>query len=132
MVAPDAIVENLAKRSDPIDSVAGSPSARGAASCSASSAPTAQELEEYPECGRLEHGFLRVRCDGCDAEHLGAFGCKRRGFCPSRSALRMAEDAAFGFHTLAAYAPPGDGRARRSGQGPSGSACSLVSPNALR
>jgi hypothetical protein len=42
-----------------------------------------QEFEDYLQCGRLEHGFLRVRCDSCHAEHLVAFSCKRRGFCPS-------------------------------------------------
>src|SRR5690554_7536469 len=46
------------------------------------------------ECGRLEHGFLRVRCESCHAEHLVAFSCKRRGFCPSCGARRMAESAA--------------------------------------
>jgi hypothetical protein len=29
-----------------------------------------QEFEDYLQCGRLEHGFLRVRCDSCHAEHL--------------------------------------------------------------
>ncbi|ETX87781.1 hypothetical protein L455_09471 [Escherichia coli BIDMC 20A] len=46
------------------------------------------------QCGRLEHGFLRVRCESCHAEHLVAFSCKRRGFCPSCGARRMAESAA--------------------------------------
>jgi hypothetical protein len=32
-----------------------------------------REFEDYLKCGRLEHGFLRVRCDGCHAEHLVAF-----------------------------------------------------------
>ncbi len=53
-----------------------------------------QEFEGYLECGRLEHGFLRVRCDSCHAEHLVAFSCKRRGFCPSCGARRMVESAA--------------------------------------
>ncbi|EAR22701.1 putative transposase [Nitrococcus mobilis Nb-231] len=53
-----------------------------------------QEFEEYLKCGRLEHGFLRVRCDSCHAEHLAAFSCKKRGFCPSCGARRMAESAA--------------------------------------
>jgi len=53
-----------------------------------------QALEEYLKCGRLEHGFLRVRCDSCHAEHLVAFSCKRRGFCPSCGVRRMAESAA--------------------------------------
>jgi len=38
--------------------------------------------------------FLRVRCESCHAEHLVAFSCKRRGFCPSCGARRMAESAA--------------------------------------
>lgn len=42
-----------------------------------------REFDDYLKCGRLEHGFLRVRCDTCHAEHLVAFSCKRRGFCPS-------------------------------------------------
>ena len=46
------------------------------------------------KCGRLEHGFLRVRCADCHAERLVAFSCKRRGFRPSCGARRMAEGAA--------------------------------------
>lgn len=53
-----------------------------------------REFEDYLKCGRLEHGFLRLRCDSCHAEHLVAFSCKRRGFCPSCGARRMAECAA--------------------------------------
>ena len=53
-----------------------------------------REFEEFLKCGRLEHGFLRVRCESCHAEHLVAFSCKRRGFCPSYGARRMAESAA--------------------------------------
>ena len=53
-----------------------------------------REFEDYLRCGRLEHGFLRVRCDTCHAEHLVAFSCKRRGFCPSCGARRMVESAA--------------------------------------
>jgi hypothetical protein len=53
-----------------------------------------REFDEYLKCGRLEHGFLRVRCQSCHAEHLVAFSCKRRGFCPSCGARRMAESAA--------------------------------------
>jgi len=52
------------------------------------------EFEDYLKCGRFEHGFLRVRCDTCHAEHLVAFSCKRRGFCLSCGARRMAESAA--------------------------------------
>lgn len=53
-----------------------------------------QEFEEYLKCGRLEHGFLRVRCESCHLERLVAFSCKRRGFCASCGARRMAETAA--------------------------------------
>jgi hypothetical protein len=42
-----------------------------------------QEFDDYLACGRLDHGFLRVKCDGCRHEHFVAFSCKRRGFCPS-------------------------------------------------
>jgi ribosomal protein S27E len=51
-----------------------------------------REFEAFLQCGRLEHGFLRVRCESCRAEHLFAFSCKRRGFCPSCGAWRMADD----------------------------------------
>src|SRR5450631_3117267 len=47
-----------------------------------------REFEEYVKCGRLEHGFLRVRCEGCHAEKLVAFSCKRRGFFPSCAGRR--------------------------------------------
>jgi ribosomal protein S27E len=53
-----------------------------------------QEFDEYLKCGRLEHGFLRVRCETCHDEKLVAFSCKRRGFCPSCGARRMADSAA--------------------------------------
>ena len=53
-----------------------------------------REFEDYLRCGRLEYGFLRVKCESCHAEHLVAFSCKRRGFCPSCGARRMAESAA--------------------------------------
>jgi ribosomal protein S27E len=52
------------------------------------------EFEAYLKCGRLEYGFLRVRCEDCHHEHPVAFSCKRRGFCPSCGARRMAESAA--------------------------------------
>lgn len=52
-----------------------------------------QEFGDYLRCGRLEHGFLRVKCDACSHEHLVTFSCKRRGFCPSCGARRMIESA---------------------------------------
>jgi ribosomal protein S27E len=72
-----------------------------------------QEFEDYLKCGLLEHGFLRVKCDGCRHEHLVAFSCKRRGFCPSCGAQRM--DGAFQCFvsctlTLLVISQPDDGR----------------------
>ena len=47
-----------------------------------------REFEAYLKCGRLEHGFLRVRCDKCHFERLAWaapwFPCKKRGFCRGR------------------------------------------------
>lgn len=54
----------------------------------------AREFDDYLKCGRLEHGFLRVRCESCCHEKLVAFSCKRRGFCPSCGARRMVDSAA--------------------------------------
>ena len=34
-----------------------------------------REFEAYLKCGRLEHGFLRVRCENCHEERLVAFSC---------------------------------------------------------
>lgn len=53
-----------------------------------------QEFDAYLKCGRLEEGFLRLRCEDCHAEKLVAFSCKKRGFCPSCGARRMVETAA--------------------------------------
>jgi hypothetical protein len=44
----------------------------------------------FLDCGILDHGFARVRCDECRAEFLVAFSCQRRGFCPSCAAKRGA------------------------------------------
>lgn len=60
------------------------------------------EFEDYLKCGRLEHGFLRVRCESCHDGKLVAFSCKRRGFCPSCGSRRMADSAA---HLVAEVLP---------------------------
>ncbi len=52
------------------------------------------EFDEYLECGRLEHGFFVSVATERHHEHLVAFSCKRRGFCPSCGARRMVETAA--------------------------------------
>ncbi|MFT4654926.1 MAG: ribosomal protein S27E [Patiriisocius sp.] len=53
-----------------------------------------REFDDFLRCGRLEHVFLRVVCGDCKHEKLVAFSCKRRGFCPSCGARRMAISAA--------------------------------------
>jgi len=53
-----------------------------------------EEFEAYLKCGRLEHGFLRVKCETCRHEKLVAFSSKRCCFCPSCGARRMVEIAA--------------------------------------
>ncbi|UCF67519.1 MAG: transposase zinc-binding domain-containing protein [Acidobacteriota bacterium] len=47
-------------------------------------------VERFLDCGRLQGGFARVRCERCGAEHLLAFSCSCRNFCPSCQAKRAA------------------------------------------
>ncbi len=49
--------------------------------------------KEYLRCGLLEFGCIRVGCERCGHEHLAAFSCKRRGFCPSCVGRRMSDTA---------------------------------------
>ncbi len=39
-----------------------------------------QVVNKYLDCGDLERGFARVRCDHCKHEYLLAFSCKGRWF----------------------------------------------------
>ena len=52
------------------------------------------EFDAFLECGILAQGYLRLRCADCGHHKLVAFCCKRRGFCPSCAARRMAQTAA--------------------------------------
>jgi Transposase zinc-binding domain/Putative transposase len=45
--------------------------------------------DKFLDCGILDHGFARVRCDECAHEYLLAFSCKGRYFCPSCHAKRL-------------------------------------------
>jgi len=47
-------------------------------------------VEAYLDCGRLFGGFARLRCPKCKGEHLLAFSCQTRNFCPSCQAKRAA------------------------------------------
>jgi hypothetical protein len=49
------------------------------------------EFEAFLKCGVLAYGFLRFKCEDCKFERLVAFSCKKRGFCASCGARRMAE-----------------------------------------
>ncbi|MGH7820173.1 MAG: transposase zinc-binding domain-containing protein [Candidatus Binatia bacterium] len=47
-------------------------------------------VSAFLECGRLFGGFARLRCPSCRAEHLLAFSCQTRNFCPSCQSKRAA------------------------------------------
>ncbi len=89
-----------------------------------------KEFEDDLKCGRLEHGFLRARCDTClvgrlwtlvaNAEDSGA--PHNGGFCINCGARRMVESAAlvsgavvraFCVHPLSP--PPRHAASRREG-----------------
>ncbi len=53
-----------------------------------------EEFEAYLRCGIPAYGFLRLSCYDCKKEQIVAFSCKKRGFCPSCCARRMAEASA--------------------------------------
>ncbi|MGZ4964360.1 MAG: IS91 family transposase [Limisphaerales bacterium] len=40
-------------------------------------------VRKFLDCGNLDRGFARIRCDHCQHESLLAFSCKSRWFCPS-------------------------------------------------
>jgi hypothetical protein len=62
-------------------------------------------MQDYLKCGLLEHGFLRLRCDGCHHEGLLAFSYKHCGFCPSCCAKRMTESSALLVDTVLPHQP---------------------------
>ena len=53
-----------------------------------------RELRKYLECGILEHGFARARCEKCGQDFLVAYSCKGRGVCAGCNTRRMVETAA--------------------------------------
>ena len=65
-----------------------------------------REFVNFLKCGRLEFGFLRVRCHECHAEKLVAFSCKSRGFCPSCGARRMETKRVLTIALLFPFASP--------------------------
>jgi len=59
-----------------------------------------QVLDEYLNCGLLEHGAARVYCESCRHSLLVAFSCKKRGVCPSCSAKRAVKFAEHLYHEV--------------------------------
>ena len=59
-----------------------------------------QVLDQYLNCGLLEHGAARVYCDSCRHSLLVAFSCKKRGVCPSCSAKRAVKFAEHLYHEV--------------------------------
>ena len=52
-----------------------------------------REFRSFLDCGILERGFIRVRCDACGLDRLVPFSCKKRGFCNSCGGRRMSDTA---------------------------------------
>jgi hypothetical protein len=52
-------------------------------------------VRKFLDCGNLERGFARVRCDQCRHEYLLAFSCKGRWFCPSCHQRKVLNSAGF-------------------------------------
>ena len=48
----------------------------------------ARSVEAFLDCGRLQGGFARIRCEKCHDEHLLAYSCRTRNFCSSCQAKR--------------------------------------------
>ena len=60
-------------------------------------------VHKFLDCGNLERGFARIRCDHCKHEYLLAFSCKSRWFCPSCHQKNVQTTARFILeHVLAA------------------------------
>jgi hypothetical protein len=84
-----------------------------------------EEFEAFLRCGVLGHGLLRVVWEQYQAERLVAFSCKKRGFCPSSGARRMAERArhlveeAFGPRPVPQSSAPSSATSRKMARGAS-------------
>ena len=63
------------------------------------------ELRGYLECGIMAHGFARYRCGDCGHSRWLPFSCGGRGFCPSCTGRRMADQAAHLVDHVLPHAP---------------------------
>lgn len=64
-----------------------------------------KEFHEFLDCGLLQKGLLRVRCEDCHHERLLAFSCKKRGFCPSCLGRKQALTTEFLMEELLPHVP---------------------------
>jgi hypothetical protein len=64
-----------------------------------------EEFEAFLRCGLLQAGFSRLVCESCEREHLVAFSCKSRGFCPSCMGRRMTDTAKYLVENVLPVAP---------------------------
>ena len=62
-------------------------------------------VHKFLECGNLERGFARIRCDHCEHEYLLAFSCKSRSFCPSCHQRNVQNTARFILDRVVAPVP---------------------------
>ena len=62
-------------------------------------------VHKFLDCGNLERGFARVRCDHCEHEYLLAFSCKSRWFCPSCHQKNVQTTARFILERVVAPVP---------------------------
>ena len=64
-----------------------------------------QVVHKFLDCGNLDRGFARIRCDHCQKEYLLAFSCKSRWFCPTCHQKNIQTTAAFLTARVLAPAP---------------------------
>ena len=62
-------------------------------------------VHKFLDCGNLERGFARIRCDHCEHEYLLAFSCKSRWFCPSCHQKNVQTTARFILEHVVAAVP---------------------------
>jgi hypothetical protein len=57
-----------------------------------------REFEAFLRCGRLKHGFLRMRCERCHDDKRVAFSCKWRGLSEWRCTANGGEQSVTRIH----------------------------------
>src|SRR3974377_1230129 len=65
-------------------------------------------VRKFLDCGNLERGFARIRCEHCEHEYLLAFSCKSRWFCPSCHQRNVQTTARFILDQVMAPGPHSD------------------------